>query len=229
MDAGKLNYRSGDKFKMVAQGKSNQSALFFDNGGRVYTLPAHSFPSARSLGEPLSGRLKMPSGVSVESVLLAEPSQYYLLASDAAYGFLVQVEQLISKNRSGKTMLTLPAGSNMMQPILVTDVAAQQLVAISNQGRMLVFPLDYLPELGRGKGNKIISIPGAKTESREEFLIALNLYYPGDSVVVYSGKRHLTLKPSDVEHYRGERGRRGSKLPRGFQKVDRVEITEGKR
>ncbi|MDF1643391.1 MAG: DNA topoisomerase IV subunit A [Pseudomonadales bacterium] len=228
VEATKLNYRSGDRLKMTCKGKSNQSAVFFDSGGRAYTLPAHSFPSARSLGEPLSGRLKMPSGVGVETVLLAEPSQYYLLTSDAAYGFIVKFEQLVSKNRSGKAMLTLPAGSCMMQPIAVDDPATQQLVAITNQGRMLVFPLNYLPELGRGKGNKIISIPAAKVASREEFLVALRLFSQGDSVVVYSGKRHLTLKPADVEHYNGERGRRGSKLPRGFQKVDRVEIVLGK-
>ncbi|MBL4583009.1 MAG: DNA topoisomerase IV subunit A [Pseudomonadales bacterium] len=228
VDARKLNYRSGDAFKMVGKGKSNQHAVFFDTGGRAYTLPAHSFPSARSLGEPLSGRLKMPSGVGVESVILAEPSQYYLLASDAAYGFIIKFDQLVSKNRSGKAMLTLPKNSRMMQPIEITNVETQHLVAISNQGRMLAFPLKFLPELGRGKGNKIIGIPPSKTPNPEEFLVALHLFNPGDSVVVYSGKRHLTLKPSDVEHYSGERGRRGSKLPRGFQKVDRVEISPGK-
>ena len=228
VDASKLNYRSGDHFKMVSKGKSNQSAVFFDTGGRAYTLPAHSFPSARSLGEPLSGRLKMPSGVGVESVLLAEPEQYCLLASDAAYGFLVKYEQLLSKNRAGKAMLTLPASSSMMQPLMVDDRENQQLVAISNLGRMLVFPLSYLPELGRGKGNRIISIPTAKVATREEFLLALHVFSVGDSVVIHSGKRHLTLKPSDIEHYSGERGRRGSKLPRGFQKVDRVEISSGK-
>jgi len=224
VDPQALQYKSGDGFKFAARGRSNQNAIFIDSTGRTYSLPSHTLPSARGQGEPLTGRLAPESGASFEGVLMAEDTQQVLLASDAGYGFVAKVSELQSKNKSGKSVLKLPAGSRVLPPLVVSDYSTQLVVAISNEGRMLMFPLAELPELPRGKGNKIMSIPAARASERIEFLVALCVMGAGDTLIVHAGRRHLNLRLSDLEHYRGERGRRGNKLPRGFQNVDRVEV-----
>jgi topoisomerase-4 subunit A len=156
---------------------------------------------------------------------MADDAQRVLLASDAGYGFVARVEDLQSKNKSGKSVLKLPAGARVLPPLLVGDSTQDLVVAISNEGRMLMFALAELPELPRGKGNKIISIPSARASERQEYLVALCVLGPRDTLLVHAGRRHLSMKPADLEHYRGERGRRGNKLPRGFQNVDRVEVS----
>ena len=227
VDPQALQYKSGDGFKFAARGRSNQNAIFIDSTGRTYSLPSHTLPSARGQGEPLTGRLTPESGASFEGVLMAEDTQQVLLASDAGYGFVAKVGELQSKNKSGKSVLKLPAGSRVLPPLVVSDYSTQLVVAISNEGRMLMFPLAELPELPRGKGNKIMSIPAARASERIEFLVALCVMGAGDTLIVHAGRRHLNLRLSDLEHYRGERGRRGNKLPRGFQNVDRVEVATG--
>ncbi|OMH38333.1 DNA topoisomerase IV subunit A [Motiliproteus sp. MSK22-1] len=227
IDPEALNYKSGDEYKLSACGRTNQSAVFLDSGGRAYAVPVHSLPSARGQGEPLTGRLNIPSGAGVDALVIAAEEQKLLLASDAGYGFICSFGDLLSKNKAGKAALTLPKGSMVMRPRLVKNTESQLLAAVTNEGRLLLFPVSELPELARGKGNKIINIPSAKSASREEFVVALTVIDPDSSLTVHAGKRHLTLKASDLEHYRGERGRRGSKLPRGFQRVDRIE-SEGK-
>lgn len=225
VDAEALQYKSGDSFKFAARGRSNQNAIFIDSTGRTYSLASHTLPSARGQGEPLTGRLTPESGATFEGVLMADDSQQVLLASDAGYGFVAKVSELQSKNKSGKSVLKLPSGSKVLPPLMVSDYSAQLVVAISNEGRMLMFPLSELPELPRGKGNKIMSIPSARASERIEFLVALCVMGAGDTLIVHAGRRHLNLRLTDLEHYRGERGRRGNKLPRGFQNVDRVEVT----
>lgn len=224
VDGSSLAFRSGDRFRAQASGRSNQSVVFLDSTGRSYSLMAHTLPSARGQGEPLTGRFNSPGGAEFVSVLIPDDEALYLLASDAGYGFIVQGADLQAKNRNGKALLTLPAGSKVMNPIQVTERETDQVVAISNEGRLLVFPLTELPQLARGKGNKIISVPAARVKAREEFLFGLVLLPEGASVVLTAGKRTLTLKPADLEHYRGERGRRGNKLPRGFQKVNALAV-----
>ena len=223
VDPDKLNYKSGDKYRMSAQGKSNQSSVFLDSTGRVYSLQTHTLPSARGQGEPLTGRINPPSGATFEGLCIGDNDDCYLMTSDAGYGFIVQQSDLVSKNKAGKAMLTLPKGAKVMSPIKVKH-DQQMLAAISNEGRMLVFPLTELPKLSRGKGNKIISIPASRVAERAEYTVAVALLNQDESLVLNSGRRHVTLKPSDLEHYRGERGRRGNKLPRGFQKVDSVAV-----
>ncbi len=215
VDAENLSYKSGDRFLCAAKGKSHQSVALLDSTGRAYALAAHTLPSARGQGEPVTGRINAPSGASFISALMAESESRYLLGTDAGYGFLVKFEELLGKNRAGKTVLNVPDGAQVMPPQLVQDQETDLVAALSNEGRLLVFPLKDLPELARGKGNKIMGLPGA-----EERLVALIALSASDSLVVQSGKRQLTLKPSDLSHYRGERGRRGHKLPRGFQSVD---------
>lgn len=219
-----LQYKSGDGFKFAALGRSNQNAIFIDSTGRTYSLASHTLPSARGQGEPLTGRLTPESGASFEGVLMGDDKQRVLLASDGGYGFVAKIEDLQSKNKSGKSVLKLPKGSKVMPPLMVKDYASDVVVAISNEGRMLSFALSELPELSRGKGNKIISIPSARASERMEFVVALCVLGAGETLAVHAGRRHLNMKPSDLEHYKGERGRRGNKLPRGFQNVDRVEV-----
>ena len=224
IDPASLSYKAGDRYLDSAHLRSNQTAVFIDTAGRSYSVPAHTLPSARSQGEPLTGRLSPASGKTFAVVLGGDPEQWYLVASDAGYGFLVQLKELHAKNKAGKALLTLPKGARVLHPVTVSDRNSDQVVVISNEGRMLCFPVSGLPALSRGKGNKIIGIPGKRVESREEFVVALACVPAGGSLTAYSGKRHITLKARDLEHYQGERGRRGSKLPGGFQKVERVEV-----
>ena len=225
IDSASLSYKSGDGFKLEARGRSNQPTVILDSTGRAYTLPSHNLPSARGQGEPVTGRINPPSGATFEGLLLADDSQRFLLASDAGYGFVAQYSDLQGKNRAGKGVLSLPKGGQVLQPV---PVPAQDegawVAAVSNEGRLLVFPLVDLPQLARGKGNKIMGIPSARVQSREEFLVTVQVITEVQSLVILAGKRHLSLKFSELEHYRGERGRRGNKLPRGFQKVDGMRV-----
>ncbi len=220
IDATGLSYKAGDGFRAAAAGRSNQYAVFVDSTGRSYSLPAHSLPSARGQGEPLTGRLTPPPGASFECVLLPEDEALYVIASDAGYGFVVKGEDLQAKNKAGKSLLSLPAGAQVVAPRPLKSRDQDWLAAVTTEGRLLVFPVRDLPQLGKGKGNKIISIPGDRVASREEYLTDLAVLPPGATLVLQAGKRTLSLKADDLEHYKGERGRRGNKLPRGFQRVD---------
>ena len=224
VDPASLQYKSGDSFKIAARGKSNQLAIFMDSTGRAYSLPAHSLPSARGQGEPVSGKVNPPSGATFEGVVIGEDDKDVLLASDAGYGFVGKVGDLISKNKSGKAVLRAPKGGKVLAPKMVNDYTNDLIVVITNEGRMLMFPIAELPRLAKGKGNKIISIPTARVVERIEFVVALTVLTAKDTLTVHAGKRHHNLKPADLQHYQGERGRRGNKLPRGFQNVDRIEV-----
>ena len=220
IDATGLSYKAGDGFKAAAAGRSNQFAVLIDSTGRSYSLAAHSLPSARGQGEPLTGRLTPPPGATFECVLLPEDDALYVVASDAGYGFVVKGEDLQAKNKAGKGLLSLPNGAKVMTPRPVASREQDWLAAVTTEGRLLVFKVADLPQLGKGKGNKIIGVPGDRVASREEFVTDLAVISEGSTLVLQAGKRTLSLKPDDLEHYKGERGRRGSKLPRGFQRVD---------
>jgi topoisomerase-4 subunit A len=226
VDPTALSYKSGDNFKLSACGRSNQPTVILDSTGRAYTLTSHNLPSARGQGEPATGRINPPSGATFEGLMMGNDADLYLLASDAGYGFVAKFGDLQSKNRAGKSALSLPKGGLVMQPSPIPDVEGAWVAAVSNEGRMLIFPLADLPQMARGKGNKIIGIPTARVQSREEFMVAVQVVTEKDVLVVKAGKRHHKLKFADLEHYRGERGRRGNKLPRGFQKVDSMELEE---
>ncbi|WP_080592764.1 DNA topoisomerase IV subunit A [Coxiella burnetii] len=221
-----LNYRSGDEFLMQAQGRTNELAVFLDSAGKSYALPAHTLPSARGLGDPLTSRLKPASGAHFVGVLMGADDDLFLLASDAGYGFLTSLVNLHVKNRSGKAVIKLPKGAQVMLPQRVHDKETQYLAAITSEGRLLLFPIAELPELPKGKGNKIIQIAPARVANREEYCVALAVLHEKSSLTLYSGKRRFTLKPDDLAQFQGERGRRGNKLPRGFRKVDNVAVDE---
>ncbi len=224
IDPAGLSYKSGDGFKLACLGRMNQPVILLDSTGRAYSLEAHTLPSARGQGEPITGKLTLPKGATIDGAIAGKEQDTVLLASDAGYGFITTIADLSSKTRSGKAALTLPKHALAMAPLAVRDRANDLLVAVTNEGRMLVFPVTDLPELGRGKGNKIINIPSARAAAREELLTGLITLSAEDTLVVNSGRQHLKMKPSDLAHYRGDRGRRGNKLPRGYQRVDSLEV-----
>ncbi|CBL44432.1 Topoisomerase IV subunit A [gamma proteobacterium HdN1] len=224
IDAAGLSYKTGDALLGIAQGKSNQTVIFIDSTGRSYTLPAHGLPSARGQGEPLIGKLTPPPGASFEALLMGADHDRYLLASDAGYGFVMKLSDAETRNKAGKALLSVPENAKVLAPRKVSDIDREYVAAVANDGRLLVFPLKELPELARGKGNQMMGIPSAKAKAREEYLVDVLLMTEADQLLICSGKRQLTMKFSDLQHYLGERGRRGNKLPRGFQSVDRLAL-----
>jgi topoisomerase-4 subunit A len=224
IDPLEMAYKAGDGFAAVARGRSNQLAVFIDSAGKTYALPAHSLPSARGQGEPLSGRLKPADGSRFVGVMAGDPGQLYLLASDSGYGFVAKLADMYTRNKAGKSTLSVPKGANVLAPVAVRSLQDDWIVAASSEGYMLVIPLSELPQMSRGKGNKIINIPSARLKSREEFVAAIDCIQDGEKLTVYAGRKHKTMKAVEVDEFAGERGRRGRKLPRGYQKVDRIRV-----
>ncbi len=226
VDPAGLGYKAGDDFLGAGFGKSNQLAVFMDSFGRTYSTSAHSLPSARSLGQPLTSMFAPQPQAVFTAVLFGDPSRYILAASDAGYGFITQLENLYTKNQKGKAFLSLPPGSRPLQPLYIESLENTLLAAITNEGRLLVFALDALPELPKGKGNKIIHIPPKKAKDRLEFVTALALVPEKSTLIIYAGKRYFKLTPGNLAEFMGERGRRGKKLPRGLRNVDTVVVEQ---
>ncbi len=224
IDAAAMNYKSGDSYLCSAKGRSNRPVAFIDSSGRAFTTDAHTLPTARSQGEPLTGRFNLATGVTFVHCVMANDDTKYLLVSDAGYGFISCFSDMISRNKNGKAMISLPQSAKVMMPQQIEHIDTDRCLTITTEGRMLVFPVKNLPMLSKGKGNKIINIPSARAKTREEYVTLLTIIPEGASVTLHAGKRKLTLKTSDIEHYRGERGRRGNKLPRGLQRVDKVVV-----
>jgi len=225
-DESKVKFKAGDDLLSVVYGKSDQPVVILDSTGRTYSLMAHGLPSARGQGEPITSRLSVPPESTVCDAIMGEPDELILMASDAGYGFIASLSDLFTKNRNGKVVLSLPENAQPLRPIKLSGPKDMLLAAITNEGRMLIFPVKDLPSLSKGKGNKIINISPRKAKTREEILSTLFLIPADAQLVVYSGKRHFTLKEGNLAGYIGSRGLRGKKLPRGYQKVDRYEIIE---
>ena len=225
IDAPGLSYKAGDKYLAQAHGKSNQAVVFMDSTGRSYALDPLSLPSARSQGEPLTGKLTLPAGASIEHVLIENENQALLMASDAGYGFICKFEDLVARNKAGKAVLSLPENAKVLPPLIISDENAL-LVALTQAGRMLIFPVKDLPSLSKGKGNKIISISANDAKARLDFVVKLLLINESASLVFHSGKRKITLKPEDLQKFRAERGRKGSSLPRGLHSGVDIEVIE---
>ena len=221
-----LNYKAGDGYKTSVKGKSNQPVIFIDSTGRSYAIEPNTLPSARGQGEPLSGKLSLPIGAQVEQMVMSsQEDKRILMASDAGYGFICTYSDLIARNRNGKAVINLPENAKVM-PIIELNDSTPLLLALTNLGRMLVFPVETLPSLSKGKGNKIIAISSAQAQKREDYLINLALISDKSSITLYAGKRKLTLKAADLQKFMAERGKKGTLLPRGLQRVDRIEIDE---
>ncbi len=219
-----LNYKAGDGFKGAARGKSNQAAVFLDTTGRSYSVDPLELPSARSQGEPLTGKLTLPPGASIEHVLMAPDEQKYLMASDAGYGFICTFNDLVTKNKTGKALISLPENAKVLAPIELHNEQEDLLLAITKAGRMLIFPVADLPQLSKGKGNKIINIAGAQAATGDDLLTWLMILPVGASMTLHFGKRKLKFKAEDLQKYRSERGRKGASLPRGMHNIERIDI-----
>ena len=227
IDPAGLSYKAGDKYLAHACGKSNQPVIFIDSTGRSYALDPLSLPSARSQGEPLTGKLTLPAGATIEQVIMEPEKQELLMASDAGYGFICKFEDLIARNKAGKALISLPENAKVLKPETLSE-STSLLVSLTSAGRMLIFPVRDLPALSKGKGNKIISIPAANAKARSELLVKLFLISEQASLEFHSGKRKITLKPEDLQKFRAERGRKGSQLPRGLHSNVDIVVVEPK-
>jgi topoisomerase-4 subunit A len=224
IDPRSLSYKTGDEYRACARGRSTQLAVFVDSTGRAYSLLAHALPSARGQGEPLSGRLDPPDGATFAGVLIGEPDDRCVLASSAGYGFIAKLGDLHSRNRAGKSVLNVPDGAVAIGPVPYTAADGVLLAALNSEGRLLVFPATDLPELPRGKGNKIFGISTKKSLVEPESLLAIAAVGPGQSLRLLMGERHMGLTYKELGDYRGERGQRGAVLPRGWRKVEGLEV-----
>jgi len=225
IDLKSLSYKAGDNYRAHACGKSNQAVVFIDSTGRSYALDPLSLPSARSQGEPLTGKLNLPAGATIEYVVMASEQQELLMASDAGYGFICKFEDLIARNKAGKALISLPENAKVMEPKTLAN-ATSLVVAMTSAGRMLIFPVKDLPALSKGKGNKIVTIPAANAKERSELLVKLLLISDQASLEFHSGKRKIVLKPEDLQKFRAERGRKGSTLPRGLHTNIEIVVIE---
>ncbi len=217
-----LNYKSGDGYASSARGKSNQPLIAMDSTGRTYALPAHKLPSARGQGEPLTSNLTPPTGATFKAVMMGKDKEQYVLASDAGYGFICNIEDMVTKNKKGKATLSVPKGADALPPLKVNDLETDFLAVVTTAGYLTIYPVTELPELGKGKGVKLINVPSKLLKEREEYVLGATTFKKGQHVLVHAGKRYLRLKGQDLEHYMGERGKRGRKLPKGFQTVKAI-------
>ncbi len=225
IDGRGLVYKSGDEFLIQTNARSNQQVLFWDNEGKVYSLLGHVLPSARGQGEPLTSKLNPAEGAVFVAMLCGEPEEWVVLGNDAGYGFRAEVQTLYVKNRNGKACFKLPNASNMLPPRRLNAEGNQHMICVTNTGRMLVFPIDQIPQLARGKGSKLMHISSAKAQTREEYLIDIQVIpEQAKSLTIYAGKRHFVLKRADWVHYQGDRGSRGKRLPRGLQTVTSIVV-----
>ncbi len=217
-----LNYKSGDGYASSARGKSNQPLIVLDSTGRTYALPSHKLPSARGQGEPLTSNLTPPMGATFKSVVMGKNDDLYVMASDAGYGFICRLEDMITKNKKGKVTLSVPSGADALPPLKVNDTDTDFLAVVTTAGYLTIYPVTELPELAKGKGVKLINVPSKLLKAREEYVLGVTLFKKGQHVLVHAGKRYLRLKGQDLEGYMGERGKRGRKLPKGFQSVKAI-------
>ena len=226
VDPASLNFRTGDRYATSVKARSNQQIVFLDSTGRSYSLPAHTLPSARGQGEPLSGRLQMPPNARFVALLAGELEQPLLLSNSAGYGFITTLGNLLAKNKAGKALFNLPDDAEVLEPSLLGDLSTAKLAVMAGDGRLLVFAASEIPSMNKGKGVRLINIPQAAFANKREWLHSVTEVPEGESLTLHAGKRHLTLKQADLAHYTGERGKRGHKLPRGLQKVTKVEVVE---
>ena len=224
IDARELSYKSGDSYLHAIQGRSNQTLVPLDSTGRAYTLPAHTLPSARGQGEPLSSQLNPPSGASFVGLMLNDVSSHYVLASDSGFGLVVKLDDMLTKNKKGKAILNVPKDGQALIPKSIDDYTNSYIAVVTSGGYLLVYAAEELPLLAKGKGVKLINIPAKLLKSREELIVSVTAINSDQALIVHSGKRYLRLKGVDLDHYRGERGLRGKKLPRGFQQVNDLTV-----
>ena len=224
VDASGLSYKAGDAFRAAVRGRSNQPVAFLDSTGRSYTIAAHTLPSARGQGEPLSGRVTPPEGAHFVGMATGAGDDRWLLATDHGHGFVTRLDDLLGRQKAGKNVLTVPAGAAVLPPVAVREPERDHIAVVTTRGYLLLFPASGLPELARGKGNKLIGIPPAALKDGSERVLEVAVLGPQDTLVVHAGKRFKAMAPGEWAEYAAERARRGRQLPRGYQNVDRLEV-----
>jgi len=223
IDPHSLSYKQGDKFQASAHGRSNQQAVLLDSSGRSYTLMAHTLPSARGQGDPLSGRFSPPQGASFKAVMMGKNDQLFLLGSSFGYGFIAKFEDLLSRAKAGKATVSVPKGAVVICPSQITDIETDMIAAVSSEGYLLIIHARDLPQLARGKGNKIINVPAKRLKAGEEHVVAMVALAQGDKLIVHAGKKHKTIQGAEIVEYQGDRGKRGKLLPKGYRNVSFLE------
>ena len=216
-----MSYRGDDSLKDYCRGRNNQNAVFLDSQGKAFSIPGHTLPSARGLGDPITGRVSADSGVEFMSTVIGNDEEQFMISNSAGYGYISEFKNMVSSKKSGKAFMKLPKGAKVLKALKVEDTH-KFIVAVSNIGRLLIFSLSELPILAKGKGNKIINIPKAKFESEEESLAHIALLADTSSLRIESGKQFLTIKIKDLENYISSRAKRGNLLPKGYRKVDAI-------
>ncbi len=224
LEPGQLSFKTGDAFQAAARGRSTQQAVFIDSTGRAYSLLAHTLPSARGQGEPLSGRLDPPEGATFAAVLIGEPADKWLLACDAGHGFIAKLESLTGRNRAGKTVFRLPENAKVLPASPVPAANGALVAAVNSDGRLLAFPVADLPEMEKGRGNLIFGIPGRKSRTGEELMVGAIVVAQEQSLVVHCGDRKMSLTWKELQHHLGARGQRGAVLSRNYRKVTRLAV-----
>jgi len=222
VNARELNYKSGDGYLSSARGKSNQMLVALDSSGRTYAVPSHKLPSARGQGEPLTSSVTPPPGATFKSVLMGTDKDRYVMLSDAGYGFICEIENMLTKNKKGKATLSVPKGAQALAALRINESQQDFIAVVTTSGYLTIYPVTELPELAKGKGVKLINIPSKLLKARDEYVLGATTFRKGQHVLVHAGKRYLRLKGQDLEHYMGERGKRGRKLPKGFQAVKAI-------
>ncbi len=226
VDAEGLNYREGDGLLAAVKARTTQQVAVIDSTGRSYSTAAHTLPSARGNGEPLTGRFSPPAGASFDAVAAADNDTRLILASDFGYGFVTRFEALTGRNKAGKQIISLSDGAKVLAPQTSADPARDRIVVVTSEGHLLMFSVAELPELDKGKGNKLIEIPKAKLVSGDERVVGVAVVAEGKGeVTLYAGQRKLTLKWADLVEYGGNRATRGGVLPRGLRRVERIETS----
>jgi topoisomerase-4 subunit A len=223
-----LSYKQGDEYLDSVFCKSNMPAVFLSSKGKAYTLDVSAMPSARGQGEPLTSKLGLEAGETVETVISSSESDFYLIGTDAGYGFVCTFADMLSYTMNGKSFINLTENARVLKPVRIDNLDNSLCLIVSNIGKMLVFKVSELPRLSKGKGNRMINIPTERAQSREEYVVAYTVLTPDDSAVIHAGKRHLTVTPSEIDTYQNTRGRRGITLPRGLQKVSCIEKIQTK-
>lgn len=222
IDASSLSFRGEDSLQDYARGKNNQQSVFFASNGKSFSLAAHSLPSARGLGEPLTGKVNLDSGESFVATTIGNDDDRFLIASNAGFGFIAQLSDAVSGTKSGKNFMKLSQGASVLGVSLIKNHHTY-IAAVSNIGRMLIFGIEELPQLSKGKGNKIINIPSPKFESGEESMVAICLLGDISELKIQSGKQFMKVGVRDLENYFAARAKRGLMLPQGYRKVDVLE------
>jgi topoisomerase IV subunit A len=227
IDPRSLSYKSGDEFQAAAKGKNLQQALFIDSTGRAYGIEAHQLPAARGYGEPLSGSVDPPDGATFAAVLIGDPEDRWLLASDAGYGFKVKLAELFVRNRKGKSVLKVPENARVLPAQPIADPAALA-VFVNNDGEVLALPTAQIEEMSSGKGQNLYGIPGKKSVDRDEFLVAMAVVGPGEELTVFSGaSAPMKLKYDALKQFQDRKGQRRQRFSRAYKQVDRLEVAPG--